>query len=248
MRLAEGVEMLEIAATIMGRPTVIYPVLIWDNDTVILVDAGYPGQLAKFEEAFANVDVPFSRLNKVIITHQDIDHIGSLASMVAAAPQQIEVLAHAEEKPYIQGDKPLVKVTPEVIERMNSQLSALSEEQRKAIISALKHPPQAKVNRTLADGEELPYCGGIVVLHTPGHTPGHICLYLKKSKVLITGDAMNIADGQLVGPAPQHSLDPTLGMQSLKKLAVVDIDKVVCYHGGLYQDNPQQRIAQLTQV
>jgi len=33
------------------------------------------------------------------------------------------------------------------------------------------------VDKTLEDGEELPFCGGITVIHTPGHTPGHICLY-----------------------------------------------------------------------
>jgi hypothetical protein len=44
MQVANGIEMLEISATIMGKANVIYPTLIWDEALVILVDTGYPGQ------------------------------------------------------------------------------------------------------------------------------------------------------------------------------------------------------------
>ena len=44
MKIANGVEMLEITANIMGTPSTINPTLIWDNNTIILVDAGFPGQ------------------------------------------------------------------------------------------------------------------------------------------------------------------------------------------------------------
>lgn len=39
-------------------------------------------------------------------------------------------------------------------------------------------------------GDILPFCGGIEVLDTKGHMPGHISLYAKKEKVLIAGDAL----------------------------------------------------------
>ncbi|MHB8917725.1 MAG: MBL fold metallo-hydrolase [Desulfocucumaceae bacterium] len=60
---------------------------------------------------------------------------------------------------------------------------------------------KADVGRTVADEEELPYCGGITVIHTPGHTPGHICLYHKQSRTLIAGDAL-FAEGGLRAGAP----------------------------------------------
>ncbi|MCL6478917.1 MAG: hypothetical protein K6T65_10940 [Peptococcaceae bacterium] len=50
MKIADGFEMLEISANIMGTASIIYPTLIWDNDTAILVDAGYPGQLPQIRE------------------------------------------------------------------------------------------------------------------------------------------------------------------------------------------------------
>jgi glyoxylase-like metal-dependent hydrolase (beta-lactamase superfamily II) len=79
----------------------------------------------------------------------------------------------------------------------------------------------------------LPFCGGIEVIHTPGHTPGHICLLLKGSNVLITGDAANASNGIMTGPNPQHTLDMTQGEASFKRLMGLKPDFIVCYHGGL---------------
>jgi glyoxylase-like metal-dependent hydrolase (beta-lactamase superfamily II) len=91
----------------------------------------------------------------------------------------------------------------------------------------------------------LPYCGGMTVIFTPGHTPGHICLYLNQSKILVSGDALVVADGELRGPNPQATYDMDTALKSLKKLARYDIETVVCYHGGVYGDNPNKRLAEL---
>lgn len=109
--------MLEISAVIMGRVEAIHPTLIGDEDTVMLVDTGFPGQLALFREAMAEAGVPFNRLTKIVITHQDLDHIGGLPAMIGELGQGVEVLASEVEKPYIQGEQRLVKLTPEAIDR-----------------------------------------------------------------------------------------------------------------------------------
>ena len=243
MKIANGVEMLEISLNMMGRQTTINPVLIWDDETVILVDTGFPGPNVsqKIREAVAEAGVSFDKLNKVILTHQDIDHIGGLPDILNASQHKIEVLAHENEKPYIQGEKRLVKASKG---RM-TQLDSLPEAQRNAIKAVFENPPKANVDSTIADGEELPYCGGITVIYTPGHTPGHICLYLKQSKTLITGDALNVVDGKLIGPNPQHAFDMELTIQSLKKLTQYDVETVICYHGGVYRDDANQRLAEL---
>jgi glyoxylase-like metal-dependent hydrolase (beta-lactamase superfamily II) len=238
MQVANGVEILEISANVMGKVDIIHPTLIWDKDTVILVDTGFPGQLGKFREAIEKAGVPFDKLNKIILTHQDIDHIGSLPDILHELPQRVEVLASEAEKPYIQGEKRLIKfeaLAPD----------SLPEELGKKLKPIIENPPKAEINKTVADGEELPYCGGITVISTPGHTPGHISLYHKQSKTLIAGDAIFIVDGQLIGPNPQYTLDMNLAKKSLTKLAQYDIEKVICYHGGLYQGNANQRIAEL---
>ena len=229
--------MLELTG---NRGMTIHPVLIWDDDTVILVDAGYPGQLQEIINAMEQAGIPFSKLNNVIVTHQDYDHIGSLADVVKASGHVIEVLAHQEEKPYIEGNKPWIK--KELIRKM---LESLPENQRKEAETKYQIPVKPKVDKTIADGEVLPYCGGITVIHTPGHTPGHICLYLNQSKTLISGDALNVADGQLVGPNPMYTADMACAQESVRKLARYDIEKVICYHGGVFGDNVNERLQEL---
>lgn len=247
MKVADGVEMLELSAVVMGEQNVINPTLIWDDDEVILVDTGFPGQLPKIRAAMEKADMQFERIGKIIFTHHDIDHVGGMPAILQDLPRKPEVLAHEVEKPYIQGERPSVKLTPERMALLDSQLVSLPDEQRLVMKKVFENFRDLKVgvDRTFTDREELPYCGGIIVVHTPGHTPGHTCLYLKRSKTLIAGDSLFVTDGLLV-PAPQFiNHDSETALKSLKKLTPYDIDTVICYHGGLYRDNPGRRIAEL---
>ncbi|SEN67744.1 MBL fold metallo-hydrolase [Lihuaxuella thermophila] len=248
MRIANGVEMLEIQANIMGKLDYIHPVFIWDENEAILVDTGFPGQLAKFREAVGKAGIDFDQLSKIVITHQDLDHIGSLPDLVSELPHQVEVLSHPLEQPYIQGEQRLLKLSPEAVtQAIESLPEDVPEEWRKAFQAVLENPPHAKVDQTVTDGDELPYCGGIIIIHTPGHTPGHINLYHKQSKTLIAGDALAVEEGRLVGPDPRYTLDMNLAVKSLKKLTRYDIETVICYHGGLYQKNTNRRIEELSE-
>ncbi len=104
---------------------------------------------------------------------------------------------------------------------------------------------RTQVDKTLTDGETLPYCGGIKVIHTPGHTLGHICLYLERNKTLIAGDALEVEGEALVTAPLSTNYDMALCRESLKKLAQYEIASVICYHGGLFDDHPNQHIAAL---
>lgn len=244
MRVADGLEMLEITAAVMGNVSTFCPSLLWDKDNVVLVDTGLPGQLPVFQTTLVQVGVPLERLTHIIITHQDIDHIGGLPAILAAVPHKVQVLANATEKPYIQGDKPLVKMTPEAIDKAVARLPPeISEARRAAFRSTMENPPKAPVDDVLADGQRLPICGGMIAVNTPGHTPGHMSLYHQPSKCLIAGDALVVSDGQLNGPNPNATADMAEALRSLARLAAYDIDAVICYHGGLYRGNGNQRIA-----
>ena len=52
MKIADGIEMFEIPANLMTGPGIVNPVLIWDKEEVVLVDAGFPRQVQQFREAF----------------------------------------------------------------------------------------------------------------------------------------------------------------------------------------------------
>lgn len=231
MKIEQGLNVLELG----GIERRMHPTLIWDDENVVLIDAGLPAQLVDIRGEMEKAGVPFENIDKVIITHHDLDHIGGLAGIVKESKNSIEVLAHEGEKYYIEGDKLPIKLTKE-------RLAAMSEEERNDMLNKIA-TLKTKVDRTIEDDEELPYCGGIKVIYTPGHTPGHICLYLKKYKALVTGDALNVVNGELVGPNPEYTYDMKLAIESLKKLASFDIQTVICYHGGVFNDNPNERIA-----
>ncbi|GKX66419.1 MBL fold metallo-hydrolase [Inconstantimicrobium mannanitabidum] len=242
MKIENGIYMLEISANIMGTTKNINPTLICDKDSLILIDTGFPGQLHDIHKAVEKEGIPFSKLNTVILTHQDIDHIGSIADILKEMPGKIKVLAHEEEKAYINGEKKPVKLA-----KLEEELANLPDNV-KMIYEKLKvgfEISRVNVDKTLIDGQELPYSGGITVIYTPGHTPGHIALYLKKFKVLIAGDILSVKDGLLVKADENINLDNELNMKSLKKLTKYDIETVICYHGGIYKDDVNKRIVEL---
>jgi glyoxylase-like metal-dependent hydrolase (beta-lactamase superfamily II) len=90
-------------------------------------------------------------------------------------------LAHEKEKEYLEGRIPPFKVT-----MAEAPDSPYPPEIKTAFLSQKLDylDYTVTVDRTLEDGEELPFCGGITVIHTPGHTPGHICLYISQAKRL----------------------------------------------------------------
>jgi glyoxylase-like metal-dependent hydrolase (beta-lactamase superfamily II) len=239
-------EMLSLTATIMGQPQTIHPTIIWDDEQTILVDTGFPGQYPLIREELERYGRSILSVSQIIITHQDIDHIGSLPELVNLATGQVQVLSSELEQPYIAGEKQLIKISTEAIAKaMEALPSNVTAEWRQAFKHSLENPPRASVDRVLSAYEELSYCGGIVVIPTPGHTPGHISLYHRPSQTLIAADALTVVDGKLQGPSPQSTLDLKLAMRSLSSLLEYPIRTIICYHGGKYEDNCNHTLAEL---
>jgi glyoxylase-like metal-dependent hydrolase (beta-lactamase superfamily II) len=185
-----------------------------------LVDTGVPGQAAMILEKLATEGISPSDLKRILITHQDIDHIGSMKALKEATGA--EVLALDVEIPYIDGTLPSPKrPSPERLEQ-NPGL--------KAMLDALE---RSTVDVALKDGEVLDLAGGVTVIATPGHTLGHISLYLNRTQTLITGDALTAAEGTLGGPMEQATPDMAAAKASVKRLAGFDVKQIVAYHGGL---------------
>ncbi|WP_339315686.1 MBL fold metallo-hydrolase [Paenibacillus sp. FSL R10-2734] len=249
MHIADGIEMLEITAQVMGGSDTIYPTLLWDQHSAVLVDTGFPGILPKFKEALKEANVPWERLRNVIITHQDLDHIGSLPALLSEENLDLTVLAHEIEKPYIEGELMLLKHTPEALAAAEAMIPPhVPEEWRRAFLSVLSHPPKGRVDEILKDGEQLPLAGGITIIHTPGHSPGHLSLYHHNSRTLIAADALTVKDGELHGPAPSATPDMKQALSSLSKFSEYEIDTVICYHGGIYRGEANKRIAEIAEA
>lgn len=221
----------------------IHPTVIWDHHDLILVDTGTPNQLQCIQDEFEKIGLSLKEITKIIITHQDFDHIGSLRDVINHVPHPVEIYAHKKEQPYIEGDKTLMKLTPE---RLPQFLSMFPEKFRKSIAqSRQQFNVSVPVNETIGEGDEFSYCGGITIIETPGHTPGHISLYHQPSKTLVTGDAVCIIDGQLQLAASETTIDMDEAKSSIEKLTHYDIETIICYHGGVMNQNVNEQLALL---
>ncbi|WP_306052312.1 MBL fold metallo-hydrolase [Natronococcus wangiae] len=85
----------------------------------------------------------------------------------------------------------------------------------------------------------------MAVLETPGHTPGHVSLTFPERDLLIAGDAL-VADGDepLSGPKPEFTPDMERATESVGRLAELDVDGTLCYHGG-YVEEGTDRIEEI---
>ncbi|WP_308162576.1 MBL fold metallo-hydrolase [Bacillus sp. ISL-7] len=245
MKIADGIEMLELEMNMMGNRRTIHPTLLHDGNHAVLVDTGMPGQLEDIKAAMKKAGVPFEQLDAVILTHQDIDHIGSIQEVLKAARKPIDVYAHAEDKPFIEGDKEPIKMTRDKVTQM---LSRIPEDMRKQVETIFLNPPTAKITKVVSDGDVLPFFGGVEVIFTPGHSPGHFSLYHHPTKTLITGDATVSEDGKILGPNPQATPDMPMALESQKKFTLFDIAKVICYHGGLVDNQVNEQFRKLSEV
>ncbi|WP_246092762.1 MBL fold metallo-hydrolase [Terrilactibacillus laevilacticus] len=243
MRIAKGIETIDLKMNLFGNSSPIFPTLIWDDQDAILVDTGTPESSHCIEHAIEEKGISLDKIKAIILTHQDIDHIGSLSELVRDLGESISIYAHPLDKPYIEGEMPLIKFNKEALLDRISGLSPEVQAEAKKKLETL--PPKGNVDHLLTDGDYLPQCGGITVIHTPGHTPGHISLYCHRDRVLIAGDALIANHGRLEGPREAVTPDMEMAMTSLKKLTTWDIQKVICYHGGLVEDHVNDQIAEL---
>jgi glyoxylase-like metal-dependent hydrolase (beta-lactamase superfamily II) len=236
MKLNDDIYMLALTMNMNGQSREFNPILILDaRHGPTLVDTGLPGQASAIDAALAEAGLRMQDLKRIIITHQDLDHVGSLYDLVRASGAR--VLAHAIEFAYIDGTRRPIKWTPDLLEQM-PQMRALIENWR-----------PAAVDEHLQDGARLDLAGGVRIVFTPGHTPGHISLYLERTKTLLAGDALLADDGRLTGPNPSPLVTPDLALahQSVRKLAQLDVQTIVCYHGGVIRVDANEQLRRVAQ-
>lgn len=239
MRISEGVEMIQLTARAFNQDITLNPTLVWNNEEVILIDTGMPDQIDQLKEALNKLNMSIEQLKVILLTHQDLDHIGCAADIRNNSDKNIIVYAHEFDKPYIEGKLPLIKTNASQMSK--EELSAIPDE----IKYLYKTPPKVDVDIVLKGSQLLPYCGGIEVIFTPGHTPGHVSFYLGKSKTLVAGDALVLANGQLMEPVKQTTLNMDQAVQSLEKFLNYEIEHVICYHGGYFQGCPKEAILRI---
>jgi glyoxylase-like metal-dependent hydrolase (beta-lactamase superfamily II) len=105
-------------------------------------------------------------------------------------------------------------------------------------MGALMPITPAQVTRTLHPGDELPVLGGLQVLATPGHTPGHLSFYAPRYSLLFAGDSLRVLGGRLhFGDGP-FTWDYARGRESVRLQAALSPSIICCGHGPVIRDTP----------
>lgn len=233
---------LEIKHSFGERENLIYPAAAMDENELVLIDCGYPGDLSYIENAAGEHDIDINRLTKIIITHHDYDHMGALGAFKRKYPK-VQVISSVIEADYISGKKKSLRL--QQAEKLQELLPEAEQEQGRRFMAQLEAIENVPVDLWVEDKAVLPCCGGMEIIATPGHMPGHICVYLKESKTLIAGDAMVVNGGELLMANPQYTLDMEGAKASVEKLLDYEIDTILCYHGGICSGNIKEKLQKI---
>jgi glyoxylase-like metal-dependent hydrolase (beta-lactamase superfamily II) len=189
--------------------------LLADADgSLTLVDAGLKNAHKKVLAALAQLGKAPQDVQRILMTHAHADHAGGLAGAQKATGAR--VLSHQVEAPYLMaGEGP----------PRESGLGRLLDRLPGSGFAAVD------VDESFADGAVLPIAGGLTVVHTPGHSPGHCSFLHRPTGVLITGDAIFNVRGLRYSPKT-FCTDIRLSRDTAGRLGELEFDVAAFTHGS----------------
>ncbi|MGL5414917.1 MAG: MBL fold metallo-hydrolase [Clostridium sp.] len=232
-------EVIELKYEMNGNEFPVNLAVVEDGNEMVLVDCGLPNSFELIKEKMAEKNLDINKLTKVIITHQDQDHMGSLKE-IKDNVKGVQILASEEESKYISGKEEFLRI--QNINKVINNVDAETKKTMEAFKARVSSVKTVEVDRIVKDGDILDIAGGIEIVETPGHLPGHISVLIKKEKALVTGDALVVENGVLLASNPQYTLDMEMAKKSIKKLLNYDIETLICYHGGIFSDNVKEKM------
>jgi glyoxylase-like metal-dependent hydrolase (beta-lactamase superfamily II) len=201
MEIAPGVHAVRLLS--------VYAFLIAEPQ-LTLIDAGLIGSGGRVKRYVERLGRSLDDLARIICTHAHPDHIGGVREL--AGERDVEVLMHPAD---LEGLS--VTLRDAVANRNRSQLIAYFT----------RHPGEAT---PIEDGQLLPILGGLRVVHTPGHTPGSICLYAERHRLLFVGDNLQVIRKKVTFASSVFSDDVALARASVARMAELDVETIVFSH------------------
>ena len=222
---------VQIASRVWRIPTtgfdLVNSFLFQDEDgSLTLLDAGTRKAPAAVLAALDALGKRPGDVAHLLLSHAHNDHAGGAAALVDATGAM--VLAHEREAVYLrEGRMP----TPDASTfggRLLRRLPAGGF-------------ARVDVAETFVDGAVLPIAGGLTVVHTPGHTPGHCAFLHSPSGVLVTGDALfNVRGLRYSFRSPCTNV--SLSRESAARLGELDFDVAGFTHGRHVSIGAQQAV------
>ena len=187
------------------------------DGTLTLVDAGTRFAPKALLAALDELGRKPGDVTHLLLTHAHSDHTGGAREMQKATGSAVST--HEREAVYVrEGRMPA------------SDPSTFGGRLMGRIPGKAKGFAPVAIDSTFEDGDVLPLAGGITVVHTPGHTPGHCSFLHPTSGVLITGDAIFNVRG-LRYSFKNSCTDVRLSRESAARLGELDYDVAGFTHG-----------------
>ena len=216
---------MEITPNVHLIPNIVAnPYLLIDTDGLTLIDAGLPGSHKKILQYMSGLGYSPQDLKRILITHADFDHVGGLAALkkttgarLYASPVEARAMAEGHASRPLQ---PRRRITRLLFDLMASFL----------------RPSTVQVDEFLSDGQTFPVLGGLRVVETPGHTPGHVSFFAPSAAILFCGDSLVSEESGLRGSRGANNWDQAKSDESVRKQAALGATIVCSGHGPVVVD------------
>ncbi|MBT8507544.1 MBL fold metallo-hydrolase [Methanomicrobiaceae archaeon CYW5] len=173
----------------------VYSFLVY-GETITLIDTGVAGCERRIFDYIRSTDREASDITEIVLTHSHPDHIGA-----ARAIQEVtgcSIAAHAAEKAWIED-------------------VALQYSERPVPGFAMLVGGSVEVDHPLRDGDTTEpdplHEWELEVIHTPGHSPGSISIFMHGNGALFSGDAIPV-EGDI--PVYDDALATVASLQRLR--------------------------------
>lgn len=200
--------------------------LLRDADgQVTVIDVGLPRCAPRVLAALGAIGAGPGDVTRVLLTHAHVDHVGAAAKVARVTGRG--VLVHADDAEFVRtGHGP----PRDRSSRLGRLLGSLDN----------GFDPVA-VDDELHDGQLLAIAGGLRVIHTPGHSPGHVAYLHEPTGTLVTGDSIFNVRG-LRWPFAAFCTDFRMTRQTAHRLAETDYAVAAFTHGKELTDNPRAAV------
>ena len=211
---------MRVETIIIPTPFYVGPVNVYlvREDPLTLIDTGpeMDGAVEALEAGLKKLGHRISDIKRIVVSHAHVDHFGLARRVVEESNAEVfihtwDAAAVTTDGEYIAQKRLLTAagVPLDAIERMQSGYGEISRYARRL----------ERVNK-LEDGDEIAFDHeSLVVVHTPGHTPGSICLLRKSNRLIFSADTVlkNITPNPMLNADP---IDPERRFQSLGEYLV----------------------------
>lgn len=216
---------MEIIPNVHLIPNIIAnPYLLIDSEGLTLIDAGMPGSQKKILRYMDGLGYKAQDLKRILITHADFDHVGGLAALKAASGARV-FASPVEAQAVAEGHASRPLKPRSRIARLLFDLSA-----------RMFKPTPVQVDELIVDGQVFPVLGGLRVVETSGHTPGHISFFAPAYGILFCGDSIVPEESGLRGSRGANNWDQAHSDESVRKQAALGATIVCSGHGPVVMD------------